>query len=275
VQYSFNFENKSFSVDLQEDFYGQNFWERISRSEYEPDTLDFLRRHCSNESTFMDIGAANGAMTLLSASFGAHVFSYEPDPMMFRVLGRNVKLNPDLNTRILLSETALAAKNGEIDFSRGSNSRVLSDIVFSEAHKYSNKKIQVNALSEEIEKIHINNTKLVIKMDIEGAEWGILSDEDTLGCLQKHGAKMLLAVHPGFYRPHKKLFPGFNRLSLEVWRLRNYFEARRFFSKLGRYASVKRTNLNPVINSKMFAVMCLAGYHEYVIDFYGKSLDSK
>lgn len=270
MPYSFTFENKSFSVDLQEDFYGQNFWERISRSEYEPDTLDFLRRHCNHETTFMDIGAANGAMTLLSASFGSHVFSYEPDPMMFRVLSRNVKLNPDLNQRILLSDTALAAKHGEIDFSRGSNSRVLSDIVFSEAHKYSDKKVKVNALSDEIEKIHGNKTKLVIKMDIEGAEWGILSDESTLDCLHKHNAKMLLAVHPGFYRPHKKLFPGFNRLSLEIWRLRNYFEARNFFSKLERYASVKRTNLNPVINSKMFAVMCLAGYHEYVIDFERK-----
>ena len=267
MQHSFNFGNQEFTVDLEEDFYGKDFWERISNSEYEPDTLDYLRRHCNDKTTFMDIGAANGAMTLLSASFGSYVFSYEPDPMMFRVLSRNVSLNLNLNNKIVLSNNALSATSGEIEFSRGSNSKVLSDIVFSEIHKNSNRKIQVKALSEEVDKVHRDGTQLVIKMDIEGAEWGILSDADTLRSLQSHGAQMLLAVHPGFYRPHKKLFPGFNRLSLEIWRTRNYFEARRFFSKLEKFAKVKRTNLNPVINSRMFAVMCLAGYHEFVINF--------
>ena len=267
VQHSLNFGNQEFTVDLDEDFYGKAFWDRISKSEYEPDTLDFLRRNCDQKTTFMDIGAANGAMTLISAGFGANVFSYEPDPMMFRVLSRNVHLNPSIKNRIMLSDNALSVKDSEIDFSRGSNSKILSDIVFSEEHKNSNQRIQVKALSSEIEKVHLSGTQLVIKMDIEGAEWGILSDEITLRALKSHSAKMLLAVHPGLYRPHKKLFPGFNRISLEIWRLQNYFEARRFFSKMANFASITRTNLNPVPNSKMFAEMCLADYLEFVVNF--------
>jgi FkbM family methyltransferase len=215
----------------------------------------------------MDIGAANGAMTLIAASFGSDVYSYEPDPMMNRVLRRNVNLNEGIKSKITVSSSALGARDGEIDFAKGSDSKVLSDIIFAEIHKDSTAKIKVIALSGELNNVHQKDARLVIKMDIEGAEWGILSDKKTLQSLHSHSALLLLAVHPGFYRPHRKFFPGLTRISFEIWRARNYFEAKRFFSEINKYATVKRTNLNPINNSKNFAFMCLAGYHEYVINF--------
>lgn len=267
MQFSFSFSEHKLAVDLNEDFYGEDFWQRISRSEYEPDTLDFLKRHCGPNSTFMDIGAANGAMTLLAASFGSDVYSYEPDPMMNRVLRRNVNLNEHIKAKITVSNSALGVRDGEIDFAKGSDSKVLSDIIFAEIHKDSTAKIKVVALSDELNSVNQKDTRLVIKMDIEGAEWGILSDKKTLQSLHSHSALLLLAVHPGFYRPHRKFFPGLTRISFEIWRARNYFEAKRFFSEIIKYATVKRTNLNPINNPKNFAFLCLAGYHEYVIDF--------
>jgi hypothetical protein len=104
-------------------------------------------------------------------------------------------------------------------------------------------------------------------MDIEGAEWGILSDQLTVQCLAKHRAKMLLAVHPGFQRPHRKTLPVISRIFFEIWRLRNYLEAKRLFRTLVPYADLRRTNLNPIPNAKVFASLCLVGYHEFVIDF--------
>jgi len=267
VQFSFSFNEHKLAVDLNEDFYGEDFWQRISRSEYEPDTLDFLKRNCGPNSTFMDIGAANGAMTLIAASFGSDVYSYEPDPMMNRVLRRNVNLNKGIKSKITVSNSALGARDGEIDFAKGSDSKVLSDIIFAEIHKDSVAKIKVKALSDELKNVHKNDTRLVIKMDIEGAEWNILPDKQTLQSLHSHSALLLLAVHPGFYRPHRKFFPGLTRISFEIWRARNYFEAKRFFSEVNKYATIQRTNLNPINNPKNFASMCLAGYHEYVINF--------
>ena len=267
VLFSFVYDGKDFTVDLSEDFYGQDFWDRISKSEYEPDTLDFLRRNCDQETTFMDVGAANGAMTLVAASLGSKVFSYEPDPLMNRVLRRNVDLNPNINDKIKVSNCALAAKEGETEFSKGSNSSVLSSIVFSGNRNERETKIKISALSDELKSLYKSGSQIVIKMDIEGAEWGILRDQATLQSLHTHKVKMLLAVHPGFHRPHKKIFPGINRVSFEIWRMKNFIESYRLFTELSKVATVKRTNLNPVINAKMFAAMCLADYLEFIIDF--------
>jgi len=267
VLFSFVYDGEDFTVDLSEDFYGQDFWDRVSRSEYEPDTLDFLRRNCDQETIFMDVGAANGAMTLIAASLGAEVFSYEPDPLMNRVLTRNVNLNPNINKKIKISNCALAAKKGETEFSKGSNSSVLSSIVFSGNRGNRETKIQISAVSDELKLVNKSGSQIVIKMDIEGAEWGILRDHTTLQSLYTHKVKILLAVHPGFHRPHKKVSPGITRFFFEIWRLRNIIEAYKLFSALSKVATIKRTNLNPVVNAKIFSALCLAGYHEFIIDF--------
>jgi FkbM family methyltransferase len=267
VLFSFKYGGREFTVNLLEDFYGKDFWDRVSKSEYEPDTLDFLRRNCAEGTIFMDVGAANGAMTLIAASLGARVYSYEPDPLMYRVLRRNVELNKELSKRINVSNYALSAKKGEIKFSKNSNANVLSNIVFSGNRSEPDTKVSISAISDELNQIDTGLEQILVKMDIEGAEWGILRDQTSLQSLSLHKIKMLLAVHPGFHRPHKKFMPGINRVSFEVWRLKNYIEAYRLFLSLSRVATIKRTNLNPVISARMFAVLCLAGYLEYVIDF--------
>ena len=265
--HSFQYNGEAFTVELQDDFYGKDYWERVSRSEYEPDTLDFLKRNCGTGTTFMDVGAANGAMTLIAAKLGSVVYSYEPDPLMFRVTTQNVSLNPNTVGKVTLINRALASQDGELSFSKGSNSHVLSDIVFSGNRSEEKIKVKVNSISAEITKIHTDDSNLVIKMDIEGAEWGILSQMPTLQNLAKHKATMLLAVHPGFHRPHKKIAPIIDRVLFEIWRSRNYFEAKRLFTKISAYASIKRTNLNPISTPKTFAGLCLVGYHEFIIEF--------
>ena len=186
---------------------------------------------------------------------------------MNRVLRRNVDLNPNINDKIKVSNCALAAKEGETEFSKGSNSSVLSSIVFSGNRNERETKIKISAISDELKSLYKSGSQIVIKMDIEGAEWGILRDQATLQSLHTHKVKMLLAVHPGFHRPHKKIFPGINRVSFEIWRMKNFIESYRLFTELSKVATVKRTNLNPVINAKMFAAMCLADYLEFIIDF--------
>jgi FkbM family methyltransferase len=186
---------------------------------------------------------------------------------MNRVLRRNIELNSELSKRIKVSNDALSSKKGEIEFSKNSNSNVLSNIVFSGNRSERDTKVKVSAISEVLGQLDTGAEQILIKMDIEGAEWGILRDQTSLQSLSLHKVKMLLAVHPGFHRPHKKFMPGINRVSFEFWRLRNYVEAYKLFLDLSKVATVKRTNLNPVISARMFAVLCLAGYLEYVIDF--------
>ena len=78
--------NDLVEVDLNGDYYGKDFWDRVSNRRYEPDTIGFIEDNCDVNTDFMDIGAANGAMTLIAASTGARVSSYEPDPKIFQVV---------------------------------------------------------------------------------------------------------------------------------------------------------------------------------------------
>jgi FkbM family methyltransferase len=257
------------NIDLTGDHYGRDFWEKIRTRRYEPDTIGFIEDRVTSETTFMDIGAANGAMTLIAAQNGAIVFSYEPDPGMFRVLSKNVELNSSLNGRIILNPVALSSENGQISFAKGSDPRVLSDIVVGSHSLHAmSPNVSVKSIAEEISLIHNPlERQLIIKMDIEGAEWKILSDPSSLAVLQNHRAITLLAVHPGFYRPHKKIFPGISRLSLEIFRLRNFVEALTVFRELRKYSRIYRTNLNELSNPFLIALLIIAGYHEFILEF--------
>lgn len=263
------FRGQEVLVDLEDDSYGSNYWDRIENRLYEPDTLSFIEDNCHDSTDFMDIGAANGAMTLFAAINGARVFSYEPDPRIYEVVKRNINLNKKFE--ISLQNKAISNQSGTITFGSHDHQEVISEIVLTGLHKHTQQKIEVLALVEEVSRIHTDfKRKLVVKMDIEGAEWKILGDVDTLSELKRHSAVLLLAVHPGFYRPYKPFFKGIDKFRVALWHRQNQRDSRDLFRKLIKVSSVYRTNLNPIISSKQFALLVFAGYHEFVIDFNKK-----
>lgn len=95
-------------VCLVNDYYGENFWKKVQSNEYEPDTLGFVSKNSNPEVDFMDIGAANGAMTILAALQGARVKSYEPDPTIFGVLEQNILQNSILKELVHLDPSAIS-----------------------------------------------------------------------------------------------------------------------------------------------------------------------
>jgi predicted RNA methylase len=99
-QLEIEINNQRITVDLSNDHYGASFWKKMALNEYEPDTTNFITTRCSEMTDFMDIGAANGAMTLLAATKNSRVRSYEPDPRIFSVLTKNVAINKHLNKQI-------------------------------------------------------------------------------------------------------------------------------------------------------------------------------
>lgn len=257
------------SVNLDGDYYGADFWDRISHRKYEPDTMGFIEDRCDQNTIFFDIGAANGAMSLIAASKGATVYAYEPDPRIFKVATNNFALNAQLPGEIKIMNKALSVSNGHLKFSRGSNTSILSDIIFSGVDDNENFNVEILSLADEISKNHQSiDTKLIIKMDIEGAEWTILQDNNTLNALSQHSAQLLLAVHPGFYRAYKpKNLVGIDFIRVFVWHFQNYLESKRLFSKLSKYSKIMRTNLNPIENKRQFGWLVFAGYHEWVLEF--------
>jgi FkbM family methyltransferase len=255
-------------VELDGDHYGKAFWQRVSDRHYEPDTIGFIENNCNSDTDFMDIGAANGAMTLIAATQGSRVSSYEPDPKMHRVLCRNVELNESINKLITIHNRAISSEPGELNFSKGEDSSILSSIVFTGHDEFSSTKVLVQALRHEIDAFHIDKSRnLVIKMDIEGAEWKVLKSEETLKSLQRNKATLLLATHPGFYRPFVPKIRGLDYFRFSIWKFQNHIESVEVFSMLRRYGSISRTNLDPVHTQNQFAKLISAGYLEFVIEF--------
>lgn len=261
-------KSRDVNVELDGDFYGSEFWDKISNRRYEPDTIGFLEDRCDNQTDFMDIGAANGAMTLIAANEGSRVSSYEPDPRIHRAVLQNVRLNSVLGQQILVQNKAISVDKGILEFKKDGDSSILSSIVFTGYDASNSIYIDVLSLSDEVARFHIDKSrKLIIKMDIEGAEWRILKSRKILDALSANAATLLLAVHPGFYRPFVPKLRGLDKFRLVLWKLRNYQESVETFELLSEYASIQRTNLNPIINKRQFAMLILAGYHEFIVEF--------
>jgi FkbM family methyltransferase len=258
----------SFRVDLRDDFYGEQFWSRISKREYEPDTLYFIQSNCDEMTDFFDLGAANGAMTLIAATQGARVFAYEPNPIMYNVAKNNISLNDDISVKIKLVNKAVSSEPGALRYQPEADSNVLSSIVFSGEKIFGSEMISVLSLSQELDQIHRDsNRNVILKMDIEGAEWRILSSVSTLASLNRHKSLLLLAVHPGFHRPFRKKLRGFDRIRVGLWHYKNFKESEKLFDLLSKHASISRTNLNPITSRKVFSGLILFGYHEFIVNF--------
>ncbi len=125
----------------------------------------------------VDIGANIGYYTLLAAEKAKQVISFEPDPVSFTYLQKNVEKNNLKNVEI--HQLAIAQKAGTLDFYKNphnfGDSRVYS---FKEGKRaYTIKTISLD------EFIDINNIGKVdvIKIDIQGAEGlALLGMQNTL-----------------------------------------------------------------------------------------------
>ena len=258
-------KNSSFTVDTDGDHYGIEFWKSLEERKWEPDTNDFLEREIDSHTLLIDVGAANGSICLLGACFGARVVGYEPNPTVYNVCLKNIALNQGISESILLKLAAVSNVESQMFFKVGSNSNVITEISVGK-HSDADTVIPVLSLAKELEIHARQNEKIIVKMDIEGAEFTILHDLSTLQALKHHRVKLLLAVHPGFYRPigPSKLF---RKLRSRIFILRNFLEAITLFNEISAYAEVYRTNLNPVKSSRIFALLIIASYHEFILDF--------
>ncbi len=146
--------------------------------------------------------------------------------------------------------------------------------------------IEVN----DIEKLITNKTKAVIVVHLYGnmgevkllsafckmrslyliedcAEWGILRSAEILKCLSLHKSTLLLAVHPGFYRPYEPKMKGLDNILRAIWYMRNFSESLRVFTLVNKFGIIQRTNLDRVRNKNQFAALKLGGYYEFIVGF--------
>jgi FkbM family methyltransferase len=256
-----------FSLDPDIDFYGDSYWQGVSSKTYEPDTMVFLENNLNSTTDFVDVGAATGAMSIIAGKLASRVLSFEAVPRVYEIARAHIASNPDITERVTLRNEAISSKPGTLELGKNVDSKVLSSISNEEPTDAETATVGIVSLINEIDSFHRQDNKLVIKVDIEGAEWKLLSDEETLKGLSRHKALVLLAIHPGFNRPFKALPLRMTFLTKKYWQLQNLFIAYFFFRRLLQTASIQRTSLDKIHSPKKCVLLMFGGYFEFIVNF--------
>lgn len=260
----------TYNVSTIDSIYGDTFWEKVQAGKYEPDTFSFLLRSVDSDTLFIDVGAAIGAMTLFVAHLGSSVIAIEPHPKIFNILAKNVSLNPSVEKTVSLVKGALGVNTLILtDFEK--KHPTLTPIVFNNSPRSDLGSVQVYSIHDLMERIDqqkIAYKKILIKMDIEGAEWAMFQSSNFLNFCTSRSILILLAVHPGLDRPYKdKDNFALHLCILAIWRIRNIFQLIAFFRKINQVSRIYRTNNQIVTKLHEFVSLCMGGYHEFIIDF--------
>lgn len=130
--------------------------------------LHFLREG----DLFLDIGANVGSYTVLASGVcRANTWAFEPDPNTLRHLKRNIAVN-SLDALVTVSECALGAKQDEVPFTVGLDT--VNRIAVA-----NDKNVRI-VRQERLDTLIGSSQPIMIKVDVEGAEEGVLQGAATL-----------------------------------------------------------------------------------------------
>jgi len=165
----------------------------IASGLYEAKRRDFLCSLLYDNIIFVDIGANIGFYTILAAEQVNCVFAFEPDPINFRRLLRNIELNK-YESKVRTSFFALGNSNGKANLSRPltDNFGMASLVTLP-----SSDSVEVKLCK--LDEIPIPFTKFpsVIKIDVEGFELEVLCGSTSALANVQSGSKWIVEVHVG------------------------------------------------------------------------------
>lgn len=169
----------------------------IGDCDIEPETRPVFDAHLHENTVFYDVGAHIGYYTLLAATRGKQVFSFEPDPENFQIVQEVVARNNLSNVSAV--SAAVSDTNGHLEFVRSVGLRASGHIAGIGCDGAdSNERVQVPAITlDEFCLSHPIPT--FIKIDVEGAEESVLRGAANL--LRNHHPVVLVEVHGEEYLP--------------------------------------------------------------------------
>jgi FkbM family methyltransferase len=153
------------------DPYHLGFWNDVNRGVWEQETFEALSEHLSPNSTFVDVGAWIGPMSMFASRKARRILSVEPDPFAYECLLRNIQRNQLANvTPFPLALGAIAGpRTMFVPGSTLGNSR--TTLLASEADR----RIEVTGMRwQDWMKVAAVDHVDFIKIDIEGGEFELL-----------------------------------------------------------------------------------------------------
>lgn len=171
----------------------ESFWDKAESGAWEPETLASLAALVGPGTLLIDIGGWIGPITLTAAALGAEVLAFEPDPRAFELISANVAANPQLVPRIRLHNAAVSPTPGRVRL--GSPKKPGDSMGSVLAADTGAAQWEAEAiLPAEIAAMAGDAGRIVLKMDVEGAEYQLLPQSAPL--LGPRTVAALLAFHP-------------------------------------------------------------------------------
>jgi FkbM family methyltransferase len=152
------------------------FREICERGAFEPEVIERLCKLAKPATTVFDVGANIGLMAIpvLRGCDTCRVVSFEPSPNSLPYL-RNTARDAAFGDRWVVHDVALAASPGELDFTIGKPDDALFE-GFNSSSRIANArviKVKVSTVDDEWRALGRPRVS-VIKIDVEGAEGGVL-----------------------------------------------------------------------------------------------------
>ncbi len=163
---------------------------------WEPDVTSWISGRLEPGDTFVDVGANVGYFTLLASTLvggSGSVVAVEPSPALFARLHDNLERNRVRNVR----PVNLAASDGPgrvIVFSGPVTDPGLTTTL-PQTELAVEAEVDAQPLSEMLSTHEVRNARLV-KIDVEGAEHGVVSGMDPLLAEGRADLEVLVEIHP-------------------------------------------------------------------------------
>lgn len=131
----------------------------------EMEEMSFLLHFIRDEDCFYDIGANVGAFSILASQHSkAEIHSFEPHPITFSYLARNISIQ-EMKDSVTLHNIAIGDCKGSINFT--SDYDTVNHVAIDE------KENVVNVEVESLNSLRLTQPS-ILKIDVEGYEWNVL-----------------------------------------------------------------------------------------------------
>ena len=148
---------------------------------YDPLTTSLVKKIVREGDTVIDVGANIGYYTLIFAQLvgrSGRVFAFEPDPVNYSILTKNIETNKYNN--VIPTEKALADYNGKTEIHLSIENNGDHRLFYSESDR-ERKLVEVIKLDDFHFPENFSKEIKLIKMDVQGSEYRVLKGmDDTL-----------------------------------------------------------------------------------------------
>ncbi len=163
------------------------FWQNDG---WENETYSVLGQYLRKDKVYIDVGAWIGPTVLYASQLSKKVYTFEPDPVTWDELSRNIALNG--YTNVFPQNVALSDKNETIQM--GSDNR-LGESVTRAGNFNNGTQFTINTISTDEFLLSLGNELdevNFVKVDIEGGEINVCKSS----VLRSAKIPMLLSIHP-------------------------------------------------------------------------------